>query len=79
MDRLGFLKSLGILAGASLIPDWAVPAENVIPLGKGLEAEIDKQKFVNNMSIQRKTYIHCGRNEMLMIGNSQDKGFYNGK
>jgi hypothetical protein len=62
MDRLGFLKRIGILAATSLIPDWAIADEkNLIPLGKGLKAKIDEQKFVNHMNIQRKSQHVTGQ------------------
>lgn len=61
MDRKGFLRSLGILAGASLIPDWAVakkhnvignmPEEDHFKIN--LPDDYKDKDFVNHMSIQR--------------------------
>lgn len=63
MNRRSFLKGLGILAGASLIPDWfgkknpAEPEEYPIKLGKGLEWEIDNNtpKYIAGIDVAKNT------------------------
>lgn len=63
MNRRSFLKGLGILAGASLIPDWFGKNNPAEPEGLLLDQPDHfktplpngyKDKFVNHMSIQRK-------------------------
>lgn len=59
MNRLEFLKRIGILAGASLIPADSILSATDFIEKKAEPVELDK--FVNHMSIQRKTYSITGR------------------
>lgn len=65
MDRLGFLKRIGILAGASLIP-----ADSILAVTDFVEKKTDKSKglsnvpanelYKNHMTIQRKAVSITG-------------------
>jgi hypothetical protein len=71
MDRRGFLKGLGVLAGASLIPDQILPATDFITskvpadFGNKYYAGIDL--FTNHMTIQRKTTSISGKSQSEVI------------
>lgn len=64
MDRLGFLKRIGILAGASLIPaDSILAVTDVIEKKsepKGIGNNPYKFPLTNHMTIQRKTVSITG-------------------
>lgn len=65
MNRRGFLKRLGILAGASLIPDKLLTAtefveKKVNPAEFGSKYYAGVDPFTNQMSIQRKGYTVTG-------------------
>lgn len=57
MERRSFLKRLGILAGASLIPDKLLSATEFVE--KKVPAEIGNTpyNFTDHMGVQRKIYI----------------------
>lgn len=73
MERRSFLKRLGILAGASLIPtdkilavtDFVEKKDNPAELGSKYYAGVDP--FVNQMSIQRKGYTVTGSRMGIMF------------
>lgn len=65
MDRLGFLKRIGILAGASLIPADSILAvtdviEKKTEKPKGLSNVPASELYKNHMTIQRKTVSITG-------------------
>lgn len=66
MNRKDFLKSLGILIGSAVIPKQVLPVTDFIEKRSTLNSKSDK-KFVNHMTIQRKTIEITGTAQKAII------------
>lgn len=66
MKRRGFLRSIGLLAAGSFLPE--LPATDLVPYKQdgGIEKEIDGQ-FTNHMSVQRKGHKVTGGPQPVLL------------
>lgn len=67
MNRRSFIRSLGLLAGSTMIPDGILPITNFIE-------KKTEEPFINHMTIQRRKVTITGRaeNEVIWVNYCQD-------